>query len=136
MYLIPIFSRTMQTIEDISIKQVWMFLEKNGSQCIPVEGEEEARSFASFNEIPLTGEPIVSAPFIFLPVNSAADLSSFYLWGEISLNEIPMKEAWRSFIWVVQTGDDVWGTNVFLRDIVVAGSHSVYTILERYFKTA
>jgi len=47
-----------------------------------------------------------------------------------------MKEAWRSFLWVVapNSNEDVWGTNVFLKDICIAGSNTAYSIIEGYFK--
>jgi len=137
MYIIPIFTRTIKNIDTVKVSQVWMFLERNGSHCIPGSSLEDALVFASLNSIPLAGAPIVSDHFIFLPVDSTADLSSFYLWGEIRFNEQPMKEVWRSFLWISEPNstEDVWGTNTFLRDIPIADSHSVHTIIERYFKT-
>ena len=137
MYLVPIFTKNIKKSEGIQIKQVWIFLERNGTQCIHVNSLEDAMGFVSINQLPLTGVPILSGPFIFLPVDSKADLSSFYLWSEIRPNEHPMKEVWRSFLWILHadSGEDIWGTNGFLRDISIADSHSVFTIIESYFKT-
>jgi len=136
MYIIPIIVKPIETTYDTVIKQVWMFLERNGTHCMTVNSIKEAKEFATMNEIPLTGAPIVSGNFIYLPVDSSADLSSFYQWNEIRLNEQPMKEVWRSFLWIVlkNSDEDVWGTNKFLKDIFIAGNESVYGVIEGYFK--
>ena len=136
MFVVPVMIKSVDTRYDTVIKQVWMLLERNGTHCISVESEEEAAEFAIVNEIQLTGKPIVSGPFVYLPVDPASNLSAFYLWGEIKPNEQPMKEAWRSFLWVTMKGheDDVWGTNIFLKDILIAGPHSGYKVIEGYFK--
>jgi len=137
MYVVPIIIKSIDTRYDTVIKQVWMLLERNGTHCISVESEEEAAEFAIINDIQLTGKPIISGPFVYLPVEPTSNLSAFYLWSEIKPNEQPMKEVWRSFLWVILKGseDDVWGTNLFLKDIFIAGQHSVYKILEGYFSS-
>jgi len=136
MYIIPIIVRPLETTFDTIIRQVWLFLERNGTHCMTANSAKEATEFAAANEIPLTGAPIISENFIYLPVDSTADLSSFYMWSEIRPNEQPMKEVWRSFLWIVRNDceEDVWGTNKFLKDIFIAGSDSVYTVLEDYFR--
>jgi len=137
MYIIPIIVKPIETTYDTVIKQVWVFLERNGTHCMIVNSVKEAKEFAVTNEFPLTGAPIVSGNFIYLPVDSTADLSSFYLWNEVRPTEQPMKEVWRSFLWIVMKNshEDVWGTNKFLKDIFIAGNNSVYGVIEGYFKT-
>ena len=136
MYIIPILVKTVQTTEDTIIKQVWLFLERNGSHCISVASVEDAKAFLKTNEFSLDQPVIVSGQFIYAPMAATADLSSFYSWGEVRPNEHPMKEAWRSFLWVVgpNSNEDVWGTNVFLKDICIAGSSTVHSVIEGYFK--
>ena len=138
MYVIPIIIKPIETTNDTIIKQVWVFLERNGTHCISVGSVKEAHEFAAINDIQVTGAPIIAEPFIYLPVNSTADLSSFYLWHEVRLNEHPMKGVWRSFLWIVgaKSEEDVWGTNKFLKEICVAGTHSVHAMIEGYFKTS
>jgi hypothetical protein len=136
MYIVPILVKTVQTTEDTMIKQVWLFLERNGSHCISVASVEDAKAFLKTNEFSLAQPVIVSGQFIYAPISATADLSSFYSWGEVRPNEYPMKEVWRSFLWVVdpKSNDDVWGTNVFLKDICIAGSETVHSIIGGYFK--
>jgi hypothetical protein len=136
MFIIPVIIKTIQTNDDITIKQVWLFLERNGTECITVDSLKTANEFIKVNDIPVTGKLIVSEPYIYAPVDSNADLSSFYLWNEIQQHEQPMKEVWRSFLWIVgnNSEDDMWGTNVFLKDILIGGNHSVYNVIEGYFK--
>ena len=137
MYIIPIFTKTIKADADHSIEQVWIFLERNGAHCISVGSLQEATEFLKINEIPCSAAPLVSQQFIYATVPADSDLSSFYVWSDIKLNEQPMKEVWRSFLWirVLNSEEDVWGTNQFLKEIRIAGSDSVHTIIGGYFKS-
>ena len=134
MYIIPIIVKNIRTNDDSIIKQVWLFLERNGTQCITVDSLPAAREFIRINEFPLKEALIVSGSFIYAPIDSSADLSSFYLWSEIRQNEYPMKEVWRSFLWIVgkDSEEDVWGTNVFLTDISITQTESVYAVIKSF----
>ena len=136
MFIIPIIVKNIQKNDDTIIRQVWLFLERNGTQCITVDSLKSAQDFIRQNEFPLQGDLIVSGNFIYAPVNSKADLSSFYLWNEIRQNEQPMKEVWRSFLWVVgeKSEDDIWGTNIFLKESIITQKDSVYMVIEDYFR--
>jgi hypothetical protein len=59
MYVVPIFERVLNSMEDIYIKQVWTLLERNGTYCSSVETVEDAVAYATENEIPLNGPPVV-----------------------------------------------------------------------------
>jgi len=136
MYIIPIIVKTIKEESDHTIQQVWIFLERNGTHCISVGSLQEANEFLKINEIPCSKAPLISGPLIYAPVDSAADLSSFYVWSEVSLSQQPMKEVWRSFLWVrgSNSDEDIWGTNQFLKEISIAGSDSVHTVIGGYFK--
>ena len=134
MFIIPIIIKNIQESDDSIMRQVWLFLERNGTQSITVDSLKSAEDFIKQNEFPLEGPLVVIQNFIYAPVNSEADLSPFYLWNEIQQNEVPMKEVWRSFLWVVgrDSEEDVWGTNAFLKEILITQKDSVYTVIERY----
>jgi len=136
MYIIPILVKTVERTDETIMKQVWLFLERNGTHCISVASVKEAEAFLKTNDFPLAKPLVTLGQFIYAPIDINADLSTFYTWGEIRLSEHPMKEAWRSFLWVVapNSNEDVWGTNVFLKDICIAGSNTAYSIIEGYFK--
>jgi hypothetical protein len=136
MFIIPIIVKNIQVTDDSVMKQVWLFLERNGTQCIAVDSLNAANNFIKTNDFPLKTPLIVSGQHIYAVIDSSADVSSFYLWNEIRQNVHPMKEVWRSFIWIVgkDSEEDVWGTNTFLKEIVLTQKDSVHTILEGYFK--
>jgi hypothetical protein len=134
MYVIPIFDKTINLLDTTCIRQFWMLLERNGTYCASVDTVEDAVAYATDNDIPLTGEPIVAEPFIFLPVDSKAPaLDLFYTWNETRIDEQPMRTVWRPFLWVSENGqDDIWGTNAYLARIIVADTKSVADILATY----
>lgn len=139
MYVIPIFERTINSIDTACIKQIWMLLERNGTYCSTVETVEDAIAYATENDIPLKGgEPVVSAPFIFLPVDSTSDqLDLFYTWNETRVDEQPMRHCWRPFSWIysnTNANDDIWGTNVYLKDDFIGDNISVFDVVTEYFK--
>ena len=134
MYVIPIFDKAVNSLDTTVIRQFWMLLERNGTYCTSIETLEDAIAYATDNDIPLAGEPIVVEPFIFLPVDSkAAALDLFYTWNETRTDEQPMRAVWRPFLWVSDMGQhDIWGTNAYLGRIIVADTKSVEDILSTY----
>jgi len=134
MYVIPIFEKVVNALDTTTIRQFWMLLERNGTYCTSVETLEDAVTYATDNDIPLASEPVVADPFIFLPVDSKAPaLDLFYTWNETRTDEQPMRAVWRPFLWVYDTAqEDIWGTNAYLRQIVVADKKSVGDVLSTY----
>jgi hypothetical protein len=129
MLVIPIVVTPIHKMVSVNIVQVWMFLERNGTHAIYVDSVEDALAFAKENGFPLLDKPIVTNDVIYLLVDSKCkELASFYSWGEIQPNSIPMKEVWRPFLWVKDEGD-VWGTNQYLNEIKVSPTLSVYDIV-------
>jgi hypothetical protein len=137
MYVVPIFERVLNSMEDICIKQVWTLLERNGTYCSSVETVEDAVAYATENEIPLNGPPVVSSHFIFLPVDSTSTLlDTFYTWNETQPDEQPMRTVWRPFVWISKCScKDVWGTNVYLKDINIGNNLSIFELVNEYFET-
>jgi hypothetical protein len=136
MYLFPIFTKTLHSEEGLTFQQIWMLLERNGNHCASVNNLEEVIQWASDNDVPMKGEPILSGPFLFLPVDgTSTDLDAFYTWNETSPEEQPMRTVWRPFVWV--TGDsnaDSWGTNTHLSQITIADGKSVYDVIMEWTK--
>ena len=139
MYVVPIFQKTINNFDDTTMKQVWMLLERNGTFCSSVESLEDAAMYAAENDIPLTGEPFLRGNTIFLPVDSASTLlDQFYTWNETRPDEQPMRTVWRPFVWITPTdsNEDIWGTNVHLKNVEVGNGLSVLQIITEYFGAA
>ena len=131
MFVIPVLAVPVQKMVSVNIIQIWVFLERNGTHAIHVENVEEALHFARENGFSLMTAPVVNNNIIYLLVDpKCKELKSFYSWGEIQTNDMPMKEVWRPFLWVRDT-TDIWGTNQYLNDIKVGPNVSVYDILAR-----
>jgi len=92
--------------------------------------------WATENDIPLKGEPTLSGPFLFLPVDGTSpDLDAFYTWNETLPEEQPMRTVWRPFLWVTDNSNaDSWGTNIHLSQIAVADGKSVYDVILEWTK--
>ena len=136
MYVVPIFERMLNSKEDVDIKQIWTLLERNGTYCSSVERVEDALTYAKENEIPLNGVPLVSAHFIFLPVDSTSPLlDGFYTWNETQPDEQPMRTVWRPFVWISNSSSkDVWGTNIYLKDVNIGNNLSIFDLVNEYFE--
>jgi hypothetical protein len=136
MYVVPIFQRMLNSKEGVDIKQIWTLLERNGTYCSSVETVEDALAYAKENEIPLNGEPLVSAHFIFLPVDSTSPLlDGFYTWNETQPDEQPMRTVWRPFVWISNSiSKDVWGTNIYLKDFNIGNNLSIFDLVNEYFE--
>ena len=131
MFVIPVLAVPLQNV--INIVQVWMFLERNGTHAIEVDGLEDALSFASQNGFDVLGEPAVRGDIIFLLIDpKCKELGSFYTWSEITPNQQPMKEVWRPFLWV-KAAEDLWGTNQYLNEIMLTKDRSVYNVVSALF---
>jgi hypothetical protein len=138
MILVPIFDRFVNRLDEATIKQIWMLLERNGTYCTSVDTVEDALTYATENDIPLTGEPLVSDSFIFLPVDhTSPSLDLFYTWNETLGDEQPMRTVWRPFMWISnEGGNDVWGTNTYLKDTSIADGFSVVDVVEAWMKVS
>ena len=134
MFVIPVLAVPLQKMVSVNIVQIWVFLERNGTHAIQVEDVGEAIQFAKENGFSLIMEPIVNNNVVYLLVDpKCKELKSFYSWGEIQTNDVPMKEVWRPFLWV-KDNTDVWGTNQYLNDIKVGPNVSIYDILANFEK--
>jgi len=132
MFVIPVLAVPLQKMVSVNIIQIWVFLERNGTHAIHVENVEEALHFARENGFSLMMEPVVNNNIVYLLVDpKCKELKSFYSWGEIQMNDMPMKEVWRPFLWVRDT-TDIWGTNQYLNDIKVGPNVSVYDVLTHF----
>ena len=137
MYVIPIFTRTINESPVFTIKTCWVLLERNGTACIPIESVAHATAFSEENGILLLGPPRLCGNYVILDVDAdATDLTGFYSWAEVLPNEMPLREVWRPFIWRESkiAGEDTWGTNTFLNS-VDCSPESIGQILTTYFKT-
>jgi len=131
MYVIPILTKSLE--KNVNLLQVWMFLERNGTHAIEVNSLDEAVDFAKENGFKILGKPVVRENIVFLMIDSSSkELSSFYTWSDIQHNQMPMKEIWRPFLWVM-TSEDLWGTNQYLNNIMLTENKSVYDIISKIF---
>jgi len=138
MHVVPIFKRDVNSMEGTNIEQIWTLLERNGKYCSSVETVEDALAYAKENDIPIIGNPVVSEHFIFLHVdNTSPLLDQFYSWNETRPDQQPMRTVWRPFLWITNAlSEDVWGTNTYLKDIVIGEGVSVFNLITEYLQTA
>lgn len=120
MYIVPIVTQPLG-----KLTQYWLFLERNGTHLIEVNGPEEAIEFLVDNG--LVEEPqLLTSPALsgvaFAPVESTAALEVFYSWREIAPGSIPAKEAWRNFLWDKQVAQG-------LRETSLSPIYTAYDIL-------
>ena len=136
MYLVPILTSPKGTD---TLKQYWIFLERNGTHLIQIDPEdsedplESARAFFIENELSPAADPFCVGDFVFAPVDHTdKDLAAFYTWGETPPGTIPTREVWRPFLWVGGPADP-WGVNKLLGEIPLADpAVSAHTILSSY----
>lgn len=140
MYIVPIL---VSPKPHTDLKQIWMFLERNGNHLIELNTTadtaiEDAKDFLQTNDIQSLGEPFIFGDIVFVSIDpNSKDLSSFYTWREIQPGEIPSKEVWRSFLWLSH-GDngDPLGVNRLLDTIPLAEKgHSAFSVVSSYLKT-
>ncbi len=134
MYIVPIAVHDRGP----NIKQIHLFLERNGTYLISLDGANDspvsaAHEFAEVNGLVLSSEPFQDGSLLFLPVDlGRTDMSSFYSWREVPPGTVPVKEVWRQFTWV----SDTLNVNTLLNEIVIGyDEHTVYTVLKAYLKT-
>jgi hypothetical protein len=140
MYIVPILSKDRPNTE---LKQIWLFLERNGNHlielaCTPQTAVQAAKEFLATNEMQAMGEPAVSGELIFVQIDpSSKDLASFYTWREVPVGTIPSKEVWRSFLWLsAKDNADPFGVNRLLDTIPLSDSnHSAFSVVSSYLKT-
>lgn len=120
------------------VHQCWILLERNGSAAIEITSVEAAVQFAAENEITLAAPAHQVGEFVILPVNPIhTALENFYTWSEVAPGDLPMREVWRPFLWLVgkDGGGDIWGANAQLKTIEVAPGVSVEDALKNHFRT-
>lgn len=138
MYLVPYFVESLEHMSP-SMYQVWLFLERNGTQLMSVNTIEDVMQFLEENEIRPAVPPKATedGSLCLVAVNRATtDMSSFYMWSEVIPGSIPMKEVWRPFLWMgflpATPEEDPLGVNGFLKEIVLAPAalpaHTAYSI--------
>jgi len=138
MYLIPIYAKQINENSHSRVYQCWILLERNGSAAIEIASVEAAAQFAAENEITLAAPPKQVGDFVILPVDPIhTALENFYTWSEVAPGDLPMREVWRPFLWLVgkDGGGDVWGTNTQLESIEIAAKVSVSDALQNHFRT-
>ena len=135
MYLIPIYARQINENSHSRVYQCWVLLERNGTAVLEIPSVEAANEFAAENEITLQGSARVAGEFVILPVDPIhTALQNFYTWSEVAPGDLPMREVWRPFLWIIgKDGSDVWGTNSMLT--IQLGGVAIRDVLDAYFRT-
>lgn len=141
MYILPIL---VLSKPNTNLKQIWLFLERNGNHLIQLEATNEsalvaAGEFLKLNEMESIGEPIIIGDIVFASIDpSSKELSSFYTWREVPPGSIPSKDVWRSFLWLSYSdSSDPLGVNRLLDTISLTDKgHNVYSVLSSYLKTS
>lgn len=106
------------------ITMMWVFLERNGTHLITVDGLAEATEFLEQNGFKYTSLT-KKGDVLYAIVSPTTDLSQFYTWTEVPPGTIPTRELWRPFIWTSVSQ----GTNEFLKTIPLAPSVDAYSLL-------
>ena len=123
MYVLPyILSK-----EKGKFKQVWLFLERNGTHLMEQEVSQVDR-FLEENELIGVGRKEVGG-VLYIQIDPPTEgLSNFSTWGEVQPSSIPAKEVWRSFLWLDES-EELWGVNKHLEEIILSPSQNAYSIL-------
>ena len=112
------------------ITMVWVFLERNGTHLIAVDGLADAKEFLDQNGFKYTSLT-KNGDVFYAMISSETDLTQFYTWTEVQPGTIPTRELWRPFIWTSSSE----GTNEFLKTISLAPSIDTYTLISTSDKT-
>ena len=135
MYILPLFT---QPINNTNIVNIWMFLERNGTNLIQLTGTHDneiknAIDFMLENDIPLKGEPFLVENIVFVPVDgSSPKMQLFYSWRETPPGTIPIRDVWRSFIWVPDK--DTLNVNSLLKEMAISNTgETVYSACSAYY---
>lgn len=149
-YLVPILHAPLSSGSE-HLQQLWLFLERNGTHLLMVEGVEQAdeaaavaaaNEFCEVNELTLSAPPFCVDAYVFAPIDPTdKDLRSFYSWDETPAGTNPPCEAWRPFLWVRAPGSseaDCWGVNSLLQSVNLGDqvSANAYSVLSAYWKGA
>jgi hypothetical protein len=142
MYLVPILKSPRATP---ALTQFWIFLERNGTHLLELSGVTEpeaaiaaAKEFLTTNELSSAAEPFCVGDIVYAPIDPAdPDLVNFYSWKEVAPGSIPIREAWRMFLWVTDpranASPDPWGVNRLLETVRVAEpSHTIFSVLNTF----
>lgn len=136
MYIVPVLYTARPGTD---LKQIWLFLERNGTHLIELDDGEPvkaAKEFLETNGMTAAAEPIVVGDMVFMGIDPTSnDINSFYTWKEVPAGTIPSKEVWRSFLWLSANGVDPLGVNRLLDTITLSDKHTVFSVLSSYLKT-
>jgi hypothetical protein len=140
MFIVPIIAIKRPNTD---ISQFWMFLERNGSHLIYLDSTPETalsatKEFLDMNDIVMKGEAIIVNDLVFVNIDlTLTDIQVFYTWQEVPVGATPVKEVWRSFLWIstVDNSDPV-GVNQFMKTIqLVPPIHTVFSVISSYLKS-
>jgi hypothetical protein len=135
MYLVPILQVKQ---EGTDILKFWVFLERNGNHLIQLDGPDyisAAETFSSDNGLTLLRSPVQLGDYVYIHVDSATrDLNLFYTWRETPNGTLPLKEAWRAFLWISdESNRDPLGVNTLLKSISLGEpTHTAYSVLNTW----
>jgi len=141
MYILPILVKsTTHSNSNSELKQIWLFLERNGNHLIQLDSQDPmaAKDFLATNDMHALGEPVILGDIAFVTIDpKSKDLSSFYTWREVVPGTIPSKELWRPFLWLSHADNlDPLGVNRLLDTISLAEEgHSAFSVVSSYLKT-
>jgi hypothetical protein len=134
-FLVPIVERTLPG--SAGLRQMWIFLERNGGHMLEIESPEAAEAFLAENELNAGSRGIQQSPnhpgLIFVDIDSSdKDLAQFYTWREVMPGTVPSREVWRPFLWV--TTETGWDVNRLLEEVQLGPDqeHTAFKILEAY----
>lgn len=139
MYIVPIVAAPAKLP---TLRQFWLFLERNGNHLIELDPSTTVQEFLEANDLTAGGSPIVlhGGGLVIVPIDPAAcDLHTFYSWKEVAPGMTPSKEVWRPFFWALDGSSptsDPWGVNQLLQEIELAEpNHTAFSVLSAYLAT-
>lgn len=120
------------------IQQVWLFLERNGNHLIEIDpvdvsgAVQHATEFLELNGF-VANDIFCEDGIVFCSIEpTCGTLAECYTWKETPSGTTPVREVWRTFIWISSPEkSDPWGVNSAMSEISLADTHSAYSVLKR-----
>ena len=120
------------------IQQVWLFLERNGTHLIEIDvadvsgAIDHATEFLALNGFVST-EIFCDNGIVFCSIEpTCSALAECYTWKETPSGTTPVREVWRTFIWISSAEkSDPWGVNSAMSEISLSDTHTAYSVLKR-----
>lgn len=136
MFLLP-YVKLPNRVE--GLQQVWLFLERNGNHLIEIDTTdisgsiEHATEFLELNGFLAAGDIFFDNGIVFCPIEpSCSSLGDCYTWKETPSGTTPVREVWRTFIWISSADKiDLWGVNSAMNEISLSETHTAYSVLKR-----